>query len=76
MIEVQSPDVPLRKTALKTAEYLEFKIPHVWVVDPYARVAYRGTENGLELVRDGELAIPNTPIRAVLSELFAELDKV
>lgn len=76
VIEVQSPDVPLRKTAEKSAEYLVFGIEHVWVIDPYARVAYRGTPNGLELVRTGELTIPDSPIRVLLEDLFAELDRV
>ena len=76
VIEVQSPESPLRHTALKAEEYRTFGIEHVWVIDPYARVAYRGTANGLELARSGELAIPETPIRIVLAELFAELDRV
>jgi Uma2 family endonuclease len=75
-VEVQSPDIPLRKTELKAAEYLAFGIEHVWVIDPYARVAYRGMPNGLELVRSGELSIPGTPIRLSAQELFAELDRV
>jgi Uma2 family endonuclease len=75
-IEVQSPDIPLRKTELKSAEYLAFGIEHVWVIDPYARVAYRGTAKGLELVRDAELNVPGTPIRISALELFAELDRV
>jgi Uma2 family endonuclease len=75
-IEVQSPDIPLRKTELKAAEYLAFGIAHVWVIDPYARVSYRGTSNGLELVRSGELAVPGTDIRISPAELFAELDRV
>jgi Uma2 family endonuclease len=76
IVEVQSPDQPLRRTAGKSAEYLAFGIENVWVIDPYARVAYRGTPNGLELVRTGELNIPNSPIRIVLEDLFAELDRV
>lgn len=76
VIEVQSPEVPLSRTAVKAAEYRAFGIEHVWVVDPYARVAYRGTPNGLELVRDGELSVPGTPIRVSAPELFAELDRV
>lgn len=75
-IEVQSPDIPLRKTELKAAEYLAFGIEHVWVIDPYARVVYRGTPKGLELVRDGNLSIPGTPIHVSAQELFAELDHV
>ena len=76
VIEIQSPEDTLRRTAAKAAEYLAFGIEHVWIIDPSARVAYCGTANGLELVRSGELAIPETPIRVVLSELFAELDRV
>lgn len=75
-IEVQSPDIPLRKTELKAQEYLAFGIENVWVIDPYARVAYRGSAGGLELVRTGELAIAGTPIRLMLADLLAELDRV
>jgi len=75
-IEVQSPDIPLRKTELKASEYLAFGIQHVWVIDPYARVAYRATPKGLELVRDGELSIPGTSIHISAQELFADLDRV
>jgi Uma2 family endonuclease len=76
VIEVQSPDVPMRRTSIKASEYLAFGIEHAWVIDPYARVAYRGTESGLELVRSGELTIPGTPIRVSAQDLFAELDRV
>jgi Uma2 family endonuclease len=76
VIEIQSLDDTLRRTDAKAIEYLAFGIEHVWVVDPYARVAYRGTANGLELVDSGELSIPLSPIRIVLADLFAELDRV
>jgi hypothetical protein len=46
------------------------------VIDPTARVGYRGTADGLELARSGELTIPESPIRIVLAELFVELDRV
>jgi Uma2 family endonuclease len=76
VIEIQSPEDTLRRTRAKAAEYLAFGIEHVWVIDPAARVGYRGTADGLELVRSGELAIPETPIRIVLADLFGELDRV
>jgi Uma2 family endonuclease len=76
VIEIQSPEDTLRRTAAKATEYLAFGIEHVWVIDPAARVAYRGTAEGLELVRTGELTIPESPIRIVLADLFAELDRV
>ena len=66
----------MRRTAAKAQEYLAFGIENVWIIDPAARVGYRGTEAGLELARCGELAIHGTSIRIVLEELFAELDRV
>ena len=75
VIEIQSPEDTLRKTAAKAAEYLTFGIEHVWVIDPQARVGYRATADVLELARSGELAIPETPIRIVLPDLFAEMDR-
>lgn len=76
VIEVEAPDDALPTLAAKTEEYRAFGIEHVWVIDPYARVAYRGTDTGLELVRSGELTIPGTLIRIVPEEIFAELDRV
>jgi Uma2 family endonuclease len=76
VIEIQSPEDTLRRTAAKSTEYLAFGIEHVWVIDPTARVGYRGTAAGLELARSGELTIPETSIRIVLADLFAELDQV
>jgi Uma2 family endonuclease len=76
VVEVQSPDQPMSRTAAKCVEYVAFGIENVWVVDPYARVGYRGTAKGLELVRGGELSVEGSPIRIVLEELFAELDRV
>jgi Uma2 family endonuclease len=75
-IEIQSPEDTLRRTTIKAAEYLAFGIQNVWVIDPYARVAYRATEKGLELVRDGELSVPGTPIHVSAQQLFAELDRL
>ncbi|MDR3751696.1 MAG: Uma2 family endonuclease [Terracidiphilus sp.] len=76
VIEIQSPEDTLRRTAAKATEYNAFGIEHVWIIDPTARVGYRGTAFGLELARSGELTIPETPIRLVLADLFAELDQV
>jgi Uma2 family endonuclease len=75
VIEIQSPEDSMRRTTAKAAEYLEFGIEHVWIIDPSARVGYVGTANGLELARSGVLSIAGTPIKVVLAELFTELDR-
>jgi Uma2 family endonuclease len=75
VIEILSPEDRLSRTTERTDEYLEFGIEHIWIVDPARRVLYRVTKAGLELAPSVEIAAPGTPIRIVLSELFAELDR-
>lgn len=74
-IEILSPEDTLRAMQGKAAEYRTFGIEHIWIIDPEPRIAYRYTEAGLEEVRTGDLTVPETPIRVVLGELFAELDR-
>jgi Uma2 family endonuclease len=74
-IEILSPEDSLRAMQEKAAEYRQFGVEHIWIVDPEPRIAYRYADGALEQVRTGELTVPGTPIRVVLSELFAELDR-
>jgi Uma2 family endonuclease len=75
-VEIMSPEDTIRRVSAKAVEYLEFGVGHVWVIDPSARVAYRGTSSGLELIASGELAVPGTPILIRISELFEKLDRM
>jgi Uma2 family endonuclease len=74
-VEILSPEDTMRAMQEKAAEYRLFGIEHIWVIDPEPRIAYRFTASGLEEVKTGELTVPGTPIRVVLSEMFAELDR-
>jgi len=74
-IEILSPEDRLSAIRDKAAQYRQFGIENIWIIDPELRLAYSFTSAGLEQVRSGELTIPCTPIRLVLSELFAELDR-
>ena len=75
-IEILSPEDRLNAVTERAQEYLEFGIEHVWIVDPKKRLNYRLTPAGLQRMPSGEIAVEETPIRVVLSELFAELDRV
>ncbi len=75
-IEILSPEDTLTAMRAKAAEYLQFGIENIWIIDPEPRIAYRYAEAAFEEVRSGELTVPGTPIRVVLSEMFAELDRV
>jgi hypothetical protein len=48
---------------------------NIWAINPEPRLAYTFTSIGLEEAQSGQLTVPETPIRVVLSELFAELDR-
>ena len=74
-IEILSPEDTLTAMQAKAAEYREFGIENIWIIDPEPRIVYRYTGSALEEVRTGELTAPGTPIRVVLSEMFAELDR-
>jgi Uma2 family endonuclease len=74
-IEILSPEDTVRAMREKAAEYRLFGVENIWIIDPEPRIAYRYTEATLEEVRMDELTVPGTPIRLVLSEMFAELDR-
>ena len=75
-IEILSPEDTIRRAAKKAVEYLQFGIEYVWVIDPQARLAYRGTATALERVPSGELTVPGTPILVRVAELFEKLDQI
>jgi Uma2 family endonuclease len=75
-IEILSPEDTLAAMERKAAEYRQFGVENIWVVDPDARAAYRWVDDGLEQVQTPELAVAGTAIRVMLSEMFAELDRI
>jgi Uma2 family endonuclease len=78
-IEIKSPEDRLKNIVKKSAEYLDFGVEHVWVIDPQKRAAYRAVraqaEVNLEQVPSGELRVNGTPILVRISELFEKLDQ-
>ena len=75
-VEILSPEDTLRKMQEKAAQYRTFGIENIWIIDPEPRIAYSYTSAGLEEIQTGELVVPETTIRVVLDEMFAELDRV
>jgi Uma2 family endonuclease len=75
VIEILSAEDRLSRFQDRIDDYLAFGVEHIWILDPERRTAHIATPAGLHLVQTGELMVPGTPIRVVLSELFAELDR-
>jgi Uma2 family endonuclease len=76
VIEILSPEDRLNAMIKRCQDYVQFGIPNIWILDPQRRCAYRLTPQGAELIESGVLLVPETPIRIVLSDLFAELDSI
>ena len=74
-IEILTPEDRLSRFQDRIDDYLAFGIENIWIFDPERRTAFTATASGLFPVRSNELTVPNTRIRVVLSDLFAELDR-
>jgi Uma2 family endonuclease len=74
-IEILSPEDRLNRLQEKIDDYLQFGVENIWVIDPETRKAWIADGAGLHSVQNGELIVPGTPIRVVLGEIFAELDR-
>jgi Uma2 family endonuclease len=74
-VEILSPEDRLSKVRERVDDYLSLGTEHVWIVDPELRKGYVCSRRGFQEPEGGVLEIPGTPIRVVLSELFAELDR-
>jgi len=74
-IEILSPEDRLSRFQDRLSDYIEFGVENIWILDPQRRVAYTASRAGLQIAERGELTVVGTPIRVVVAELFAELDK-
>ncbi len=75
LIEVLSKDDSLRSIRERVDDYLNFGVRHVWILDPASKRAYVCSPTGFQEPEQGMLAVPNTPIRLLLSELFDQLKR-
>jgi Uma2 family endonuclease len=71
-IEILSPeDRPLRVDQT-IAEWLEFGVPYVWVIDPETLESIVHTGEGRMRIDDATFRIPGTPIEIPLHELDSD----
>jgi len=76
VIEILSPEDRPKRMVKRCEDYLQFGIENVWIIDPQSKQGWYCSSGGTEAVENGEMVVDGTPIRVVLSDLFAELDAV
>ena len=74
-IEVLSPEDSLHSQRDRVDDYFSMGVEHIWMLDPIRRQAHIATPSGYDLCETGELTVPGTPIRVVLAEIFATLNR-
>ena len=73
-IEVLSKDDTLRSIEDRVDDYLAFRVPNIWILDPVKLRAYVCAPGSFNEPDGGILAVPGTPIQIPLQDLFADLD--
>lgn len=78
VIEILSREDTLKRLMEKVADYLNFGVEHIWIIDPYDFRAFLADARGLHEPAEGSvtatLTISTTPIAVSLAELWRELD--
>ncbi|HEX3745695.1 MAG TPA: Uma2 family endonuclease [Bryobacteraceae bacterium] len=69
-IEILSPEDQMGRVLTKVADYLNFGVPYVWLIDPRKRTAVVYTANEALPVNDGVLRTTNPDIALPLTDLF------
>jgi len=67
-VEILSHDDRMSQVRDKLGEYLDWGVPHVWLVDPDARVLYEFLQDGLHEVVS--YSIPETGLEVRAADIF------
>jgi Uma2 family endonuclease len=71
-VEVLSPEDRHSKMQEKIDDYIAFRVPNIWIVDPKQRIGWDCSDGNW--TRKERFELPGSPIYLSLDELFRELD--
>lgn len=72
-IEILSPEDTMRRMQERVEDYRKFGVQNIWILDPGTRHGYNCQSSGW--LDAHEFQITGTPIRLVLSEVFARMPR-
>jgi Uma2 family endonuclease len=71
-VEVLSPEDRQSKVQERIADYIDFKVANIWVIDPKKRIGWDCTSG--DWIRKNRFEIEASPIYLSLDELFRQVD--
>lgn len=74
-VEILSREDRLSEIRERVADYMSVGAKTAWVIDPWRRVAYEESADGLKEPADGMLRVNGTPIEISIEAIFRELDE-
>ncbi len=69
-IEILSKDDSMSSMQERIADFLDFGVPYLWVIDPRLKRCYAYTGSGMQTMVQGELVTENPEIRLPLAAIF------
>ena len=75
-IEIFSSDDRMSRMQERVVDYARIGVAAIWIVDPWRRVAYTGSNDGKLIIEDTALTIPGPAVCVTVDEIFAELDRL
>ena len=70
-IEILSPEDTLRRMQERVDDYRDFGVPNIWIIDPATQRGYECNTSGF--LETTEFVVTGTPLKLVLTELFARI---
>jgi len=74
-VEIMSKDDWLNEIRQRVADYASIGAKDIWIIDPWKRLAYEETSDGLKQPEGGILRVKGTAIAVSLADVFAQLDE-
>ncbi len=69
-IEILSKDDTMSSMQERIADFQEFGVPYVWLIDPRLKRCYAYTKDGMRALAEGDLTTESPEIRLPLAEIF------
>jgi Uma2 family endonuclease len=70
VVEVLSPEDRAKRIQEKIADYTEFGVPNIWVLDPENRTAVTYSREGMSSISEGSLRATSPLVEVPMWELF------